>query len=101
MIDDKEFVIKYKHELEGNFEEMVTWFLNVKLGISTRHIPPFTSDNRSVDLLDLYVVVEGDGGYRSVTNDNLWPVITKDVGYEYHDGEFMRIICDTPECHHF
>ncbi|KAF5757712.1 putative transcription factor interactor and regulator CCHC(Zn) family [Helianthus annuus] len=92
MIDDREFVFKYKHELEGKFEEMLTWFLNVKLGISSRPIPPFASDNRKVDLLGLYVVVERDGGYRNVTNDNLWPVVAKDMGYEYHDGEFMRII---------
>ncbi|KAF5813515.1 putative transcription factor & chromatin remodeling ARID family [Helianthus annuus] len=91
MIDDREFVFNYKHDLEGKFEEMVTWFLNVKLGISPRPIPSFAPDNR-VDLLGLYVVVERDGGYRSVTNDNLWPVIAKDMGYEYHDGEFMRII---------
>ncbi|MFS8029086.1 putative transcription factor & chromatin remodeling ARID family [Helianthus anomalus] len=71
---------------------MVTWFLNVKMGISSRPIPPFAPDNRRVDLLGLYVVVEHVGGYRSVTNDNLWPVIAKDFGYEYHDGEFMRII---------
>ncbi|KAF5819645.1 putative transcription factor & chromatin remodeling ARID family [Helianthus annuus] len=92
MIDDREFVFKYKHELEGKFEEMVTWLLNVKLGISSRPIPPFTSDNRKVDLLGLYVVAERDGGYRNVTNENLWPVVAKDMGYEYHDGEFMRII---------
>ncbi|KAM0002055.1 putative transcription factor & chromatin remodeling ARID family [Helianthus debilis subsp. tardiflorus] len=92
MIDDREFVFKYKHELEGKFEEMVAWFLNVKLGISSRPIPPFASGNRRVNLLGLYVVVERDGGYRSVTNDNLWPVIAKDLRYEYHDGEFMRII---------
>ncbi|KAJ0752118.1 putative transcription factor & chromatin remodeling ARID family [Helianthus annuus] len=92
MIDDREFVFKYKHELEGKFEEMVAWFLNVKLGISSRPIPQFASDNRKVNLLGLYIVVERDGGYLSVTNDNLWLVVAKDLGYEYHDGEFMRII---------
>ncbi|MFS7888340.1 putative transcription factor & chromatin remodeling ARID family [Helianthus anomalus] len=92
MIEDGEFVFKYKHELEGKFEEMLTWFINVKLGISTRPIPPFAADNKKVDLLGLYMVVERDGGYRNVTNNNLWPVVAKDMGYEYHDGEFMRII---------
>ncbi|MFS7968513.1 putative transcription factor & chromatin remodeling ARID family [Helianthus anomalus] len=91
MIDDREFVFKYKHELEGKFEQIVTWFLNVKLNLS-RPIPPFAPDNRRVDLLGLYVVVERDGGYRSVTNNNLWSVIAKDLGYEYHDVEFMRIV---------
>ncbi|MFS7909160.1 hypothetical protein Hanom_Chr01g00091501 [Helianthus anomalus] len=53
MIDNREFVFKYKHEFEGKFEEMVTWFLNVKLGISSTHIPPFAPDNRRVDLYTL------------------------------------------------
>ncbi|MFS8000237.1 putative transcription factor & chromatin remodeling ARID family [Helianthus anomalus] len=92
MIDDRDFVFKYKHELERKFKEMVAWFLNVKMGISSRPIPPVAPDNRRIDLLVLYVIVERDGGYRSVTNDNLWPAIAKDMGYEYQDGEFMRII---------
>ncbi|KAM0040278.1 putative transcription factor & chromatin remodeling ARID family [Helianthus debilis subsp. tardiflorus] len=42
--------------------------------------------------MGLYMVVERDGGYRNVTDNNMWPVIAKDMGYEYHDGGFMRII---------
>ncbi|KAF5791567.1 putative transcription factor interactor and regulator CCHC(Zn) family [Helianthus annuus] len=75
MIDDRDFVFKYKYDLEKKFEEMVGWFLNEKMGISSRPIPPLMSDERRIDLLGLYVMVERDGGYRSVTNDNLWPAI--------------------------
>ncbi|KAJ0948700.1 putative transcription factor & chromatin remodeling ARID family [Helianthus annuus] len=93
MMEDGEFVFKYKHELEEKFEEMLTWFINVKRGITTRPIPPYTaSDNRKVDLLGLYMVVKHDGGYRNVTDNNLWAVVAKDMRYEYHHGEFMRII---------
>ncbi|MFS7919393.1 putative transcription factor & chromatin remodeling ARID family [Helianthus anomalus] len=92
MMEDCKFVFKYKHELERKFEEMLTWFITVKLGITTRLIPPYETDNKSVDLLGLYMVVEHDGGYRNVTDNNMWRVIEKDMGYEYHDGEFMRII---------
>ncbi|KAJ0772309.1 putative transcription factor & chromatin remodeling ARID family [Helianthus annuus] len=92
MIDDKEFVFKYKHVMEGKFEEMVTWFLNVKMGISSRSVPPLALNKRKIDLLGLYITVERDGGYRCVTNDNLWPVVAKDLGYDYQDGEYMRII---------
>ncbi|KAJ0591847.1 putative transcription factor & chromatin remodeling ARID family [Helianthus annuus] len=91
-MEDGEFVFKYKHELETKFEEMLTWFIKVKLGITTRPIPPYASDNRKVDLLGLYVMVKRDGGYRNATDNNLWPVVAKDMGYEYHDGEFLRII---------
>ncbi|KAM0053576.1 putative transcription factor & chromatin remodeling ARID family [Helianthus debilis subsp. tardiflorus] len=92
MMEDRKFVFQYKHELERKFEEMLQWFITVKLGISTRPIPPQMSDNKKVDLLSLYMIVERDGGYRSATDDNLWPVIAKDMGYEYQDGEYMRLI---------
>ncbi|MFS7952947.1 putative transcription factor & chromatin remodeling ARID family [Helianthus anomalus] len=71
---------------------MLTWFITVKLGNSTRPIPPNAADNKKVDLLGLYMVVERDGGYQNVTDNNMWPMVAKDMGYEYHDGEFMRII---------
>ncbi|KAM0057371.1 putative transcription factor & chromatin remodeling ARID family [Helianthus debilis subsp. tardiflorus] len=92
MMEDSKFVFKYKHELEGKFKEMLTWFITVKLGISTRPIPPYVADNKKVDMLGLYMVVEHDGGYRNITDNNMWPVIAKDMGYGYHDGEFVRII---------
>ncbi|MFS7890850.1 putative transcription factor & chromatin remodeling ARID family [Helianthus anomalus] len=92
MMEDGKFVFQYKHELEMKFEEMLQWFITVKLGITTRPIPSQMDDNRKIDLLSLYMIVERDGGYRSVTDDNLWPVIAKDIGYEYKDGEYMRIV---------
>ncbi|KAF5761223.1 putative transcription factor & chromatin remodeling ARID family [Helianthus annuus] len=92
MMEDGEFVCKYKHELETKFEEMLTWFIKVRLGITTRPILPYASHNRKVDLLGLYMVVKRDGGYRNVTDNNRWAVVAKDMGYEYHNDEFMRII---------
>ncbi|KAJ0694559.1 putative transcription factor & chromatin remodeling ARID family [Helianthus annuus] len=92
MLDDGEFVFKYKHELEIKFEEMLGWFIKIKLGISTRPIPPYLADNRKIDLLDLYMVVKRDGGYKTVTNNNLWEVVAKDMGYDYNDRELMRIM---------
>ncbi|KAJ0444367.1 putative transcription factor interactor and regulator CCHC(Zn) family [Helianthus annuus] len=92
MIDDRDFVFKYKHDLEMKFEIMVGWFLKEKLGITSRSIPPVLDDGRRIDLLSLYVMVEKDGGYQEVTIDNLWPAIAKDLGFEYQDGDFVRII---------
>ncbi|KAF5783103.1 putative transcription factor & chromatin remodeling ARID family [Helianthus annuus] len=92
MMEDGKFVFQYKHELERKLEEMLQWFITVKLGITTRPIPPQMVDNKKIDLLGMYMIVERDGGYRSVTDDNLWPVIAKDMGYEYQDREYMRII---------
>ncbi|KAJ0809590.1 putative transcription factor interactor and regulator CCHC(Zn) family [Helianthus annuus] len=40
MIDDRDFVFKYKHELEKKFEEMVAWFLNARLENSLVAIRP-------------------------------------------------------------
>ncbi|KAJ0794558.1 putative transcription factor & chromatin remodeling ARID family [Helianthus annuus] len=92
MLEDGEFVFKYKHELEIKFEEKLEWFIKIKLGISTRPIPPYSADNRKVDMLGLYMVVKRDGGYKNVTYNNLWAVVAKDMIYDYNDGELMRIM---------
>ncbi|KAJ0811417.1 putative transcription factor & chromatin remodeling ARID family [Helianthus annuus] len=81
MIDDRDFVFKYKHDLEIKFEKMVDWFLKEKMGRTSRSIPPLLDDGRRIDLLGLYIMVERDGGYQSVTVDNLWPAIAKDLGF--------------------
>ncbi|KAJ0810228.1 putative transcription factor & chromatin remodeling ARID family [Helianthus annuus] len=92
MLEDVEYVFKYKHELEVKFEEMLEWFIKTKLGISTRPIPPYSVDNRKIDLLKLYVVVKQEGGHKNVTSNNLWAVVAKDMGYDYSGGELMRIM---------
>ncbi|KAJ0797662.1 putative transcription factor & chromatin remodeling ARID family [Helianthus annuus] len=74
------------------FEIMVGWFLKENMGITTRSIPPLLDDGTKIDLLSLYIMVERDGGYQSVTVDNLWPAIAKDLGFEYQDGDFIRVI---------
>ncbi|KAJ0543742.1 putative transcription factor & chromatin remodeling ARID family [Helianthus annuus] len=91
LIDDREFVFKYKHGLELKFEVMVRWFLFDYMGITTRPVPPFTPSKRKIDLLSLYILVAVDGGYREVTTENLWPAIAKDLGFEYNDGDYMRV----------
>ncbi|KAJ0694665.1 putative non-specific serine/threonine protein kinase [Helianthus annuus] len=92
MLEDGKFVFHYKYELEKKFDEMVSWFVITFLGITTRPMPPVMTENRKVDLLSLYMIVERDGGYNSVTEDNLWPIIARDMGFEYKDGEYMRTV---------
>ncbi|MFS7963060.1 putative ARID DNA-binding domain superfamily [Helianthus anomalus] len=71
MIDDREIVFKYKHALEAKFEEMVKWLLNVYMGISSRPVPPYAPNNRKIDMLGLYVLVERYSGYRNVTRKKI------------------------------
>ncbi|KAJ0792960.1 putative transcription factor & chromatin remodeling ARID family [Helianthus annuus] len=78
--------------LEVKFEEMLEWFIKTNLGIFTRPIPPYSVDNRKINLLELYVVVKQEGGHKNVTSNNLWAVVAKDMGYDYSDGELMRIM---------
>ncbi|KAF5805083.1 putative transcription factor & chromatin remodeling ARID family [Helianthus annuus] len=92
MLDDREYVFKYRIDLQKKFEEMVQWFLNEYLGINHRPIPPYSMDQRKIDLLSLYMLVEKDGGYRNVTTENMWPIIAKDPGLEYKDGDYIRIV---------
>ncbi|KAJ0718669.1 hypothetical protein HanLR1_Chr08g0273151 [Helianthus annuus] len=61
MMEDGKFMFQYKHELERKFEEMLQWFITVKLGITTRPIPSQMTDNKKIDLLGLYMIVERDG----------------------------------------
>ncbi|KAM0026530.1 putative transcription factor & chromatin remodeling ARID family [Helianthus debilis subsp. tardiflorus] len=92
MLEDVDYVRKYKFNLETKFDEMVEWFLTEKLEISTRPNPAYASDNRKINLLELYLVVKREGGHRNVTENNLWAVVAKDMGFEYQDGEFMRLM---------
>ncbi|KAJ0467471.1 putative transcription factor & chromatin remodeling ARID family [Helianthus annuus] len=71
---------------------MIRWFLNEYLGINSRPVPPYSLDQRKIDLLSLYMLVTKDGGYREVTTENIWPIIAKDLGFEYKDGDYMRIV---------
>ncbi|KAJ0771208.1 putative transcription factor & chromatin remodeling ARID family [Helianthus annuus] len=91
-MDDDEYIRKYKFILETKFDEMVDWFLTKKLGVLTRPVPAYATNNRKVSLLDLYLVVEREGGHRRVTENNLWAMVAKDMGFEYSDGEFMRLM---------
>ncbi|KAF5798965.1 putative transcription factor & chromatin remodeling ARID family [Helianthus annuus] len=92
MLEDVEYVCKYKYDLQVKFEEMLEWFIKTKLGISTRPIPAYSGDKRKINLLELYVVVKREGGHKNVTSNNLWALAAKDMGYDYNDGELMRIM---------
>ncbi|KAJ0739584.1 putative transcription factor interactor and regulator CCHC(Zn) family [Helianthus annuus] len=90
MLDDRDFVVKYKHILDAKFEELVRWFLNSYMGIRSRQVPPVDSHKRKVNLLSLYLLVAMDGGYHTVTTENIWPAIAKDLGFNYEDGDYIR-----------
>ncbi|KAM0012227.1 putative transcription factor & chromatin remodeling ARID family [Helianthus debilis subsp. tardiflorus] len=92
MLEDIDYVRKYKFSLETKFDEMVDWLLTKKLETSTRPIPAYASDNQKINLLELYLVVKREGGHRNVTENNLWVVVAKDMGFKYQDGEFMRLM---------
>ncbi|MFS7975255.1 putative transcription factor & chromatin remodeling ARID family [Helianthus anomalus] len=92
MLDDSEYVMKYKYDIKGKFEEMMDWFLRVKMGINSRPIPVYMNNNKKVNMLELYMVVKREGGHRTVTSNNLWAMVSKDMGHDYGDGEYMRIV---------
>ncbi|KAJ0915453.1 hypothetical protein HanPSC8_Chr06g0250011 [Helianthus annuus] len=61
MLDDQEYVFKYKVDLQKKFEEMIRSFLNEYMGITSKPVPPYFSDQRKIDLLSLYILVARDG----------------------------------------
>ncbi|MFS7953160.1 putative transcription factor interactor and regulator CCHC(Zn) family [Helianthus anomalus] len=92
MLEDEDYVFKYKHYLESAFNNMIVWFIKEKLEINSRPLPAYVSNNRKVGLLDLYMVVKREGGHRRITENGMWAMIAKDIGFEYEDGEYMRLI---------
>ncbi|KAL9997783.1 putative transcription factor & chromatin remodeling ARID family [Helianthus debilis subsp. tardiflorus] len=92
MLEDDEYVQRYKFYIEKKFEEMVDWVLKVKLEINTRPLPAYAENHRKVTLLELYLAVKREGGQRRVTDNHMWAVISKDMGLDYNDGELMRLM---------
>ncbi|KAJ0668096.1 putative transcription factor & chromatin remodeling ARID family [Helianthus annuus] len=38
------------------------------------------------------MAVKREGGHRQITENGMWAMIAKDTGFEYEDGEYMRLI---------
>ncbi|KAM0053353.1 putative transcription factor & chromatin remodeling ARID family [Helianthus debilis subsp. tardiflorus] len=38
------------------------------------------------------MAVKREGGHRRITENNMWAVIARDIGFEYDEGEYMRLI---------
>ncbi|KAJ0475833.1 putative transcription factor & chromatin remodeling ARID family [Helianthus annuus] len=92
MLEDEDYFIKYEYYLEVAFNNMIEWFLKEKLEIHSRPLPAYASNNRKVRLLDLYMAVKREGGHKRITENGMWAMIAKDTGFEYEDGEYMRLI---------
>ncbi|MFS7906515.1 putative transcription factor & chromatin remodeling ARID family [Helianthus anomalus] len=92
MLDDEDYVVKYKYHLETTFSNMIDWFINEKLGINSRPLPAYASNNRRVSLLDLYMAVKRDGGHQRITKNSMWAMIARDRGFEYDEEEYTRLI---------
>ncbi|MFS7901104.1 putative transcription factor & chromatin remodeling ARID family [Helianthus anomalus] len=92
MLEDDKYVRKYKFFIEKKFEDMIDWFLNVKLEINSRPLSAYTENNRKVSMLDLYLAGKREGGHRRITDNHMWEVIAKDMGLDYNDAELMRLM---------
>ncbi|KAF5772185.1 putative transcription factor & chromatin remodeling ARID family [Helianthus annuus] len=92
MLEDEDYFIKDEYYLEVAFNNMIEWFLKEKLEIHSRPLPAYASNNRKVRLLDLYMAVKREGGHQRITENGMWAMIAKDTGFEYEDGEYMRLI---------
>ncbi|MFS8012084.1 hypothetical protein Hanom_Chr14g01316621 [Helianthus anomalus] len=57
MLDDREYVFRYRVELQQKFDEMVRWFLNEYMGITSRPVPPYSPSQKKTDLLNLFILV--------------------------------------------
>ncbi|WOL07067.1 hypothetical protein Cni_G15803 [Canna indica] len=57
-----------------------------------RPLPAMLGDGRSVDLLKLYSVVQGEGGYDAVTNSSAWQSVAETVGLEPAIGPSLKLV---------
>ncbi|MFS7966936.1 putative transcription factor & chromatin remodeling ARID family [Helianthus anomalus] len=62
------------------------------MGITTRPIPVYMSNTKKVNLLELYMIIKREGSHRNVTSNNLWAMVSKDMGHDYGDRDYMRIL---------
>ncbi|MFS8010111.1 putative transcription factor & chromatin remodeling ARID family [Helianthus anomalus] len=38
------------------------------------------------------MAVKREGGHQRITENNMWAMIARDIGFEYDEGEYMRLI---------
>ncbi|XP_074304034.1 AT-rich interactive domain-containing protein 2-like [Silene latifolia] len=57
-----------------------------------RQIPALLGDGRPVDLFKLFCLVRDRGGFRSVSEDNLWGLIAEKFGFGYELCSSLKLI---------
>ncbi|KAJ0956739.1 putative transcription factor interactor and regulator CCHC(Zn) family [Helianthus annuus] len=62
--------------------------------LQTMKFKDFMDCKALLDMMDddEYIETEKEGGHRNITENNLWPKVAKDLGFEYNDGELIRLI---------
>ncbi|KAM0070889.1 putative transcription factor & chromatin remodeling ARID family [Helianthus debilis subsp. tardiflorus] len=77
---------------DAPFEEILIWFISDFLGIvCEKAMPPELIDGRELSLILLHRIVKLNGGFKEVTEKNLWDVIAAKYGYEPDDAYEVKV----------
>ncbi|KAF5770252.1 putative transcription factor interactor and regulator CCHC(Zn) family [Helianthus annuus] len=87
-VDDEfkeSYLNSYFETLNVSNEDDNDW---TRLILKSLKFREFADCKALIDMLD----DRDEGGYREVTTENTWPIVAKDLGFEYEDGDYIRLI---------
>ncbi|KAD3337897.1 hypothetical protein E3N88_33418 [Mikania micrantha] len=73
-----------KWTIRKKFEDMVIWF--IKNVVNQQSLWPPKIDNQVVNLYDLYLSVQINGGKEKVNENNFWILLAADMGFDSRKG---------------
>ncbi|KAJ4728252.1 AT-rich interactive domain protein [Melia azedarach] len=80
-------------KLRRCFDQLLQIFLEkICARDSYRPLPPLLGDEQSVDLFKLFLVVRRKGGYGTVSKDNLWDLVTIELGLDSSFSPLVKLV---------
>ncbi|MFS8008085.1 putative transcription factor interactor and regulator CCHC(Zn) family [Helianthus anomalus] len=87
-----EELVNHPKFYDATFEDIIIWFVPCFLGIVKECVmPPTLLDGRDVSLILLNRVVNGDGGFKKVMENDTWNEIAFKCGYDPDDAQVVKI----------
>ncbi|KAD1709727.1 hypothetical protein E3N88_42427 [Mikania micrantha] len=79
MLEEPNYVFKYKRQLQRQILEVLEWFFKRIGQPDSKRYPPMLPNGEKVELLDLYMFVKAAGGYKNIDNEK-WDEIGRYMG---------------------
>ncbi|KAJ4825065.1 hypothetical protein Tsubulata_051592, partial [Turnera subulata] len=81
-------------KIRGCFDKFLCCFLKEFRGLDSSFspLPPMLEDGTNVDLLKLYLVVRGRGGYDAVSANGLWGLVAEESGLGLQSASSVKLV---------